>query len=71
MRQSIRLKLFLTFLLTTLLLVSGMYVFMRWSLDRGFSEFVKSRQQERVTALIESLSDYYADAQSWEPLAGD
>lgn len=71
MRQSIRLKLFLTFLLTTLLLVSGMYAFMRWSLDRGFNEFVKSRQQERVTALIETLGDYYADAQSWDALAGD
>jgi two-component system sensor histidine kinase BaeS len=46
--RSIRIKLFLTFLLTTLLLVSGMYAFMRWSLDRGFNEFIKSRQQERV-----------------------
>lgn len=57
--------------MTTLLVVSGMYAFMRWSLDRGFSEFVKSRQQERVAALIETLGDYYAEEQSWDKLAGN
>ena len=48
MHKSIRVKLFLTFLVTTLLVVSGMYLFMRWSLDRGFTEFVETRQQEHV-----------------------
>lgn len=44
---------------------------MRWSLDRGFNEFIKSRQQERVTALIETLSDYYAQEHDWEKLAAN
>ncbi|MBU2572279.1 MAG: HAMP domain-containing protein [Gammaproteobacteria bacterium] len=69
--RSIRIKLFLTFLLTTLLLVSGMYAFMRWSLDRGFNEFIKSRQQERVSTLIETLSDYYGHDPDWEKLAAN
>lgn len=69
MRQSIRVKLFLTFLLTTLLVVAGMYLFMRWSLDRGFNEWVESRQHERVENLVEALGDYYADAGGWTPLA--
>ncbi len=57
--------------MTTLLVVSGMYAFMRWSLDRGFNEFIKSRQQERVSALIETLSDYYVQDPDWEKLAGN
>jgi hypothetical protein len=71
MHKSIRVKLFLTFLVTTLLVVSGMYLFMRWSLDRGFSEFVETRQQEQVTSLIEGLTEYYANNKSWSNLAGD
>ncbi len=71
MHKSIRVKLFLTFLLTTLLVVAGMYLFMRWSLDRGFNELVETRQRERVSNLIEGLNDYYAETGSWEPLAGN
>jgi len=71
MLKTIRIKLFLTFLVTTLLVVSGMYIFMRWSLDRGFTEFVETRQQEQVTNLIERLTEHYANNQSWNNLAGD
>jgi len=71
MHKTIRVKLFLTFLMTTLLVVSGMYIFMRWSLERGFTEFVETRQQEQVTSLMEGLAEYYANNQSWRNLAGD
>lgn len=71
MHKTIRVKLFLTFLMTTLLVVSGMYVFMRWSLNKGFNEFVETRQQEQVTSLIEGLTEYYANNQSWSNLVGD
>ncbi len=71
MHKSIRVKLFLAFLLTTLLVVAGMYLFMRWSLDRGFTEFIETRQRERVESLIEGLTDYYDNTGSWEPLAGN
>ncbi|GAB4266495.1 MAG: ATP-binding protein [Methylomicrobium sp.] len=71
MRKSIRSKLFWAFLATTLLVVSGMYAFMRWSLDRGFRDFVNARQQERITRLIEALGDQYAEHDGWDMLAGD
>lgn len=71
MHKSIRLKLFLSFLLTTLVVVAGMYLFMRWSLDRGFNELVEARQHERIEHLVETLSDYYADTGSWAPLAAN
>jgi len=67
--KSIRLKLFIAFLLTTLLVVAGMYVFMRWSLERGFSEFIEARQQQRIELLIDRLGNHYAESASWEPLA--
>jgi len=70
-RKSIRLKLFLTFLLTTLLVVAGMYLFMRWSLNRGFDELMESRQHERVERLIENLEDVYSESGSWASLEGD
>nr|WP_305888618.1 ATP-binding protein [Methylomonas sp. SURF-2] len=58
-------------MLTTLLVVAGMYLFMRWSLDRGFHELVEARQHERVENLLETLSDYYAETGSWAPLAAN
>lgn len=69
MHKSIRLKLFIILLLTTFSIVAGMYVFMRWSLNKGFSELIEARQQERVSNLIDGLTDYYAKNQGWGNLA--
>lgn len=71
MPKSIRFKLFLTLLLTTLLVVAGMYAFMRWSLDRGFAEFVEKRQREHLVTLLENIGDYYAGDPDWKHLAGN
>ena len=71
MLKSIRFKLFLTLLLTTVIVVAGMYAFMRWSLNRGFSEFVETRQQEHIESLVEGLGEYYAADPGWQKLRGD
>ena len=71
MFKSVRFKLFLTFLLTILLVVSGMYAFVRWSFNQGFNELVQTRQQERVSNLLEGLSEYYADHRDWADLAAN
>lgn len=71
MLKSIRFKLFSTLLLTTMLVVVGMHFFMRWSLDRGFAEFVAKRRSEHVAALLENLSEHYASDPDWRKLAGD
>ncbi len=44
---------------------------MRWSLHQGFSEFVQSRNQERVTHLIEGLTERYEQDLGWRNLTGD
>jgi len=67
--MSIRIKLFLTFLLITFLAVMGMYFFTHWSLERGFTEFAEKRQQERLDKIIDVLEEYYADHHSWDNLA--
>ncbi|MEC4748561.1 ATP-binding protein [Methylomicrobium sp. Wu6] len=71
MLKSIRFKLFLTLLLTTLFVVAGMFAFMRWSLDRGFAEFVEKRQREHLAVLLENLGDYYSTDPDWKHLAGN
>lgn len=71
MFKSIRAKLFISFLLTTILVVLGMSWFMRWSLDRGFNRFIDNRQKQHVSSLVDGLTDYYAQHQSWQDLAGN
>lgn len=65
MRLSIRYKLFLTLLLTTLVVVAGMYIFMQWSFERGFIRFVETQQQERIKRLIARLTDEYSRDKEW------
>lgn len=43
---------------------------MRWSFHQGFTEFVESRQKERVMNLVDSLADYYVNQRGWDNLAG-
>lgn len=61
-------KLFLTFLLTTGLVIAGMVAFMSWSFERSFVQFIEARQQERVDALVERLGDYYGETGNWDEL---
>ncbi len=69
--MSIRVKLFLAFLLTTFLVVMGMHFFTRWSLEKGFAEFVEKRQQERLDKVIDVLEEYYAEHRGWGELVGN
>ena len=71
MHKSILFKLFITFLATSLLIVAGMYMFVRSSLQEGFSEYIENRQQEQVTNLIGGLTEYYASHHSWKSLAAN
>jgi two-component system sensor histidine kinase BaeS len=58
-------------LLTTLLIVAGMYCFMRVSFERGFMGLVESRQQKHLDSLLDSLGEYYANHQEWQSLSND
>ncbi len=71
MYKSIRVKLFLTLLLTTMLVVAGMYCFMRVSFERGFMAFVESRQQKHLEHLVAALTEHYESHQNWRSLSND
>ena len=68
MLRSIRFKLFLAFLITTSLIVAGMFFFTRWSLQTGMTELVQSREHERQTNLLDAINDFYEENQNWDKL---
>lgn len=71
MYRSVLFKLFFTFLGASLLIVAGMYSFMRSALNEGFSEYIETLQHERVTNLLNDLADYYSLYGNWNNLAGN
>jgi two-component system sensor histidine kinase BaeS len=70
MRLSIRLRLFLSFLLATGLVVLGMLALMRWSTERGFAELIEAREAARVSALVDSLAEEH-ERDAWRALRAD
>jgi two-component system sensor histidine kinase BaeS len=71
MLKSIRVKIFLTLLLTTMVVTIGMYGFMRFSFERGFMSFVESRQQKHIENVLAALTDYFESHQEWHSLSND
>ncbi len=63
---SIRIKLAIAFLLTTALAVAGMFLFVQWSFDRGFLEYLNTRQQEKLGSLNQALANTYQEQGGWQ-----
>lgn len=68
MRFSIKYKLLLTFFITTTLVVGSMLLFMSWSFDRGFLEYVNTVELEGHNNLVLELAELYREEGSWESL---
>lgn len=68
---SIRFKVFATLLLAMVLVVLGMYFFMRWSFEQGFTHLAEERQQGRVQALITRLAEAQTQDPGWQRLRND
>ncbi|RMF15300.1 MAG: HAMP domain-containing protein [Gammaproteobacteria bacterium] len=66
MRLSIRSKLFLTLLLTSLLVSAGMLVFIQWSFDKGFVQYVQQQEKEAMARLAPRLADVWSRHGSWD-----
>jgi two-component system sensor histidine kinase BaeS len=71
MRPSLRLKLFLTLLLTTAVVVALMFLVMQWSFERGFVRLVEERQRDRLERVVAALTAEHAAAGGWQRLRGD
>ncbi|OHX36417.1 hypothetical protein BJL95_11405 [Methylomonas sp. LWB] len=64
-------KLFLVLLMTTLLLVGGMFGILRWSLADSFNSYLERLQTDRVGRLVDSLRGCYVRHSGWDVLRKD
>ena len=71
MTFQIKYKLFFTLLLTSVVVSSGMFLFMQWSFDRGFLNYVNSQKVEGLNRLSASLVDQYSRHGEWQFLEGN
>ncbi|SDZ83049.1 two-component system, OmpR family, sensor histidine kinase BaeS [Desulfuromusa kysingii] len=71
MKLQIRHKLFFTLLLTSIVVSSGMFLFMQWSFDRGFLNYVNNQELQELDQLSERLMTSYAEHGSWNFLVGN
>ena len=68
MPVSIRTKVFLTLLLACVLVLLGTQAVVHWSLQRGLIELADAREQARIEAIAERLTEIYVAHESWAPL---
>jgi two-component system, OmpR family, sensor histidine kinase BaeS len=66
MRFTIKYKLFLTLLLTTIVVVASMVFLVKWSFERGFLEYVNRVEQEMHDNLVTNLAEAYKGNTSWD-----
>lgn len=62
---SIKIKLVLAFLFTTAVSLAAMAIFLLWSFDRGFLDYVNAQEQETLTPLRSALAGHYREHGSW------
>jgi two-component system, OmpR family, sensor histidine kinase BaeS len=65
MRFTIKYKLLLTLLLTTIVVVATMAFLMKWSFERGFLEYVNTVEQEMHNNLVTNLAVAYGQNKGW------
>lgn len=71
MRLTVAHKLFLMLLVITGVVIFGMAVFMSWSFERGFVNYIEARKQERIDSFVYRLENYYREHGTWEELQQD
>jgi len=71
MRVRLAYKLFLTFLITSVVSIVLMVGIMRYFVERDFREFVNREEMERLGELVEKLGQVYQEHQGWGFLKAD
>lgn len=69
MTLSIRTKLFLTLLLTSLLVATTMLVFTHWSFRQGLVELAETRQSDYIDQVAQRLAEIHRRDGGWSELA--
>ena len=55
-------------LLAALSVVGSMSLFVQWSVDRGFLEYVNIQEQQELSGFARKLEEYYAEHHNWAAL---
>jgi len=71
MRIRIGDRLFIGFLLATVIVLAPMTVLTRWYFHRGFIEYVNESEVDRLRFLSANLERFYEKERSWDVLEGD
>lgn len=71
MRSSIFLKLFLAILITCMVVAMAMGIAVRFSFERGFTDYIKEREAQRLETLASILEGDYEQHGSWDFLRDD
>src|SRR5512144_997890 len=71
MTLSLHTRLFLTLFAVCTLVAVGLLLFVRWSFEQGFIDFVAARQEERLTGMVERLTERYRQDGGWQRLRTD
>lgn len=68
MSLSIKYKLFFAMLSVHLIVYTAMYSIGRFNFDSGFLEYISRIEQQQVPALVDSLTGFYKQTGSWDPI---
>lgn len=71
MKIGITQRLFLSILAATSLAILCLFLIMRWSIDRGFYQYLGTLDQSRLEQIAERLGQAYAQQGSWDFLRGN
>ncbi|HKK01141.1 MAG TPA: HAMP domain-containing protein, partial [Desulfuromonadales bacterium] len=66
MTRSIKYRLFLSMLAATVIVVVGMVLIMRWNINRGFLQYLKTVEQTQLQRLSGLLEQGYSEYGSWD-----
>lgn len=68
MRISLTKKLFAAFALLTLVVVLAMLLFVNWSFNRGFNEYLMGQEQRHIERLSVEVLSFYSEQDGWAEL---
>lgn len=71
MRNSLFRQLFFAFSAVILLVLISVLLFVNWSFERGFNDYLLAQEKQRLVALGERLIVHYERAGSWQNLERD
>ena len=66
MKIGITYRLFLSILAATGLAILSLFLIMRWNIDRGFYQYLKTLDQNRLEQMAANLEEAYAEHGNWD-----